>query len=48
MVELQFLGAKFMFTRLVLTIIFVVIMGIFIEKLIAKEEDVSLIPTKCP
>ena len=48
MVELQFLGAKFMFTRLALTIIFVVIMGIFIEKLIAKEEDVSLIPTKCP
>lgn len=34
MVELQFLGPKFMAIRLILTIIFVVIMGVFIEKLI--------------
>jgi uncharacterized membrane protein YraQ (UPF0718 family) len=34
MVELQFLGAKFMITRLVLTIGFVIIMGVSIEKLI--------------
>jgi len=34
MVELQFLGAKFMALRLVLTIVFVIIMGVFIEKLI--------------
>lgn len=34
MVELQFLGPKFMTARLFLTIIFVVLMGIFIERLI--------------
>ena len=34
MVELQFLGPKFMTARLILTIIFVVIMGVSIEKLI--------------
>ena len=34
MVELQFLGSKFMVVRLVLTIVFVIIMGIFIEKII--------------
>ncbi|OPX17464.1 hypothetical protein BXT86_06385 [candidate division WOR-3 bacterium 4484_100] len=36
MIELQFLGFKFMVTRLVLTIIFVVVMGISIEWLIKK------------
>ena len=34
MVELRFLGLKFMVARLILTIIFVVIMGVSIEKLI--------------
>jgi len=34
MVELQFLGAKFMALRLVLTIVFVIIMGVFIEQVI--------------
>ena len=34
LVELQFLGIKFMAARLILTIIFVAIMGIFIERLI--------------
>ncbi len=34
LVELQFLGIKFMAARLALTILFVAIMGIFIEKLI--------------
>jgi len=34
MVELQFLGLKFMVARLILTIVFVVIMGMFIEHLI--------------
>jgi len=45
MVELQFLGFKFMVTRLILTIIFVVIMGIFIEwlieKVIKQNQDVN-------
>jgi uncharacterized membrane protein YraQ (UPF0718 family) len=34
LVELQFLGVKFMAARLIFTVIFVAIMGIFIEKLI--------------
>ena len=34
MVELQFLGVQFMISRLILTIIFVVIMGLFIEQVI--------------
>jgi len=34
LVELQFLGIEFMAARLVLTIIFVAIMGLFIERLI--------------
>jgi uncharacterized membrane protein YraQ (UPF0718 family) len=34
LVELQFLGVKFMAARLILTVIFVAIMGIFIEKVI--------------
>jgi len=45
LVELQFLGAKFMAARLILTIIFVVIMGIIIERLIEwndKKENKSI------
>ncbi|WP_290724560.1 permease [Archaeoglobus sp.] len=38
MVELQFLGVRFMLSRLSLTIIFVVIMGIFIEKVLGWKE----------
>ena len=38
MVELQFLGPKFMVARLILTIIFVVIMGVSIEKLIEGSD----------
>jgi len=34
MVEFQFLGAEFMFLRLILTIIFVILMGVIIEKMI--------------
>ena len=34
LVELQFLGIKFMAARLILTIIFVAIMGLFMERLI--------------
>lgn len=34
MVEIQFLGLEFMAARLFLTIVFVVIMGLFIEKII--------------
>ncbi len=34
MVELQFLGLKFMMIRLILTIIFVIIMGVSIERVI--------------
>jgi uncharacterized membrane protein YraQ (UPF0718 family) len=36
--ELQFLGFKFMLTRLVLTIAFVVAMGLFVEKAIEWSE----------
>lgn len=39
LVELQFLGLKFMAARLVLTIIFVALMGIFIEKLIEWTDN---------
>lgn len=45
MVELQFLGPRFMAARLVLTIVFVVIMGISIERLIEwsdKKESKSM------
>ena len=34
MVELQFLGAKFMAARLILTVIFVIIMGLLIERIV--------------
>ena len=34
MVEFQFLGAKFMVLRLILTVIFVIIMGLSIEKIV--------------
>ncbi|MCD6492902.1 MAG: permease [Archaeoglobaceae archaeon] len=39
LVELQFLGIWFMLSRLTLTIIFIVIMGIFIEKVVEWSED---------
>ena len=39
LVELQFLGIRFMLSRLTLTIIFIVIMGIFIEKVVEWSED---------
>lgn len=39
MVEIQFLGIKFMAARLLLTIMFVPIMGIFIEKLIEWTDN---------
>ncbi|WP_297444223.1 permease [Desulfurobacterium sp.] len=38
MVELQFLGFKFMIVRLTLTVLFVVIMSLIIEKLAGKEK----------
>ena len=34
MVELQFLGGEFMFLRLILTVIFVILMGVIIERVI--------------
>ncbi|MFE3845554.1 permease [Thermoplasmatota archaeon] len=37
MVELQFLGIEFMLLRLILTVVFVIIMGIIIEKIIGKN-----------
>ena len=39
LVELQFLGIEFMAARLILTIIFVALMGIFIEKLIEWTDN---------
>ncbi len=41
MVEVQFLGPEFMFLRLILTIIFVVIMGIAIEFILNRKVDDS-------
>ena len=42
MVELKFLGLKFMVLRLVLTIIFVVIMGLSIEKIIEWTDKTKM------
>ena len=44
LVELQFLGARFMALRLVLTIIFVIIMGLVIEKImkLGGEKDIMV------
>ncbi len=38
MVELQFLGGKFMFLRLILTVIFVILMGVVVEKIIGWDK----------
>ena len=38
LVELEFLGARFMALRLVLTVVFVVIMGLVIERLTVRRE----------
>lgn len=46
MVEFQFLGAEFMVLRLILTIIFVIIMGIVIEKIIELTEGKTEIEGK--
>ncbi len=45
MVELRFLGAEFMFLRLILTIIFVILMGISIEKIIEWNDKKASIST---
>jgi uncharacterized membrane protein YraQ (UPF0718 family) len=45
MVEFRFLGAEFMFLRLILTIIFVIIMGISIEKIIGWNDKKASIST---
>lgn len=42
MVEFQFLGLKFMAARLILTIIFVVIMGLSIEKMIEWTDKIKV------
>lgn len=39
MVELQFLGPRFMAARLVLTIVFVIIMGVSIERIIKWSDE---------
>ncbi|MBW2092936.1 MAG: permease [Deltaproteobacteria bacterium] len=39
LVELQFLGIKFMAARLLLTVIFVALMGIFMERLIEWDDS---------
>ncbi|AIF68732.1 hypothetical protein PAP_01460 [Palaeococcus pacificus DY20341] len=41
LVELQFLGLKFMITRLLLTVVFVIIMGIVIEQIILWSEKTT-------
>jgi len=45
MVEFRFLGAEFMFLRLILTIIFVIVMGISIEKIIGWNDKKASIST---
>lgn len=42
LVELQFLGGDFMVTRLILTIIFVILMGYIIEKIMEWNEKEQL------
>ena len=44
LMELQFLGPQFMLLRLTLTIIFVIIMGISIEKIIEWDDKKPIIP----
>ncbi|MGC9308139.1 MAG: permease [Thermoplasmatota archaeon] len=39
LVELEFMGARFMALRLTLTVVFVVIMGMLIERVAGKRED---------
>jgi uncharacterized membrane protein YraQ (UPF0718 family) len=39
LVELQFLGLKFMAARLTLTVVFVILMGLLIEKLMAHSDQ---------
>ena len=46
LVEVQFLGIKFTLLRLALTIIFVILMGIIIEKLITITEKKNIKPEK--
>ncbi len=46
MMELQFLGWKFMALRLVLTVIFVVLMGLLMERIIELDEKKSAKPHK--
>jgi len=38
MVEFQFLGGEFMFLRLILTVVFVILMGVIIERIIEWSE----------
>ena len=42
MIEIQFLGLEFMATRLVLTVFFVSLMGLAMEKIIDKTEPLDL------
>jgi uncharacterized membrane protein YraQ (UPF0718 family) len=45
LVELQFLGAEFMLARLTLTVVFVLAMGLLIERIVGRElRDVPGIP----
>ena len=46
MVELQFLGPKFMASRLILTIIFVTIMGVFIQRIIEWSDKKAIKSTE--
>lgn len=41
MIELQFLGLRFMAARLVLTILFVTLMGLLIEKIMNEKRHIS-------
>ncbi|MCD6559865.1 MAG: hypothetical protein J7K57_08405, partial [Palaeococcus sp.] len=41
LVELQFLGLKFMITRLLLTVVFVIVMGTVIEQIVLWSEKTN-------
>jgi uncharacterized membrane protein YraQ (UPF0718 family) len=46
LVEMQFMGVKFMLARLLMTIVFITIMGLLINKLIGSEPISELNPRK--
>ncbi len=46
LVELRFLGVEFMFLRLILTVIFVILMGVIIERIIERDKRGNIMDKK--